>query len=96
MSFAVLSALFGLILGLKMVNLNWTSEITPIKQSAPVALALFGDWGYALMVGGLFFLFGRILGAVGYMLCIFALTAVLCALLLSWIRKKGTEIFATL
>ena len=51
---------------------------------------------YALVVGGLFFLFGRILGAVGYMLCIFALTAVLCALLLSWIRKKGTEIFATL
>lgn len=95
-SFVVLSALFGLFLGLKMVNLNWTSEITPIKQSAPVALALFGDWGYALMVGGLFFLLGRILGAVGYMLCIFALTAVLCALLLSWIRKKGTEIFATL
>lgn len=96
LSFAVLSALFGLFLGLKMVNLNWTSEITPIKQSAPVALALFGGWGYALVSGGLFFLFGRTLGAVGYMLCVFAVTAVLCALLVAWMRKKGTEIFAAL
>ena len=96
LSFAVLSALFGLFLGLKMVNLNWTSEITPIKQSAPVALALFGGWGYALVSGGLFFLFGRTLGAVGYMLCVFAVTAVLCVLLVAWMRKKGTEIFAAL
>lgn len=32
--FTVLSALLCLFLGLKMPNLHWTSEITPIKQAA--------------------------------------------------------------
>ena len=34
----LLMALFGLFMGLKMPNLNWTSEITPIKQSGSCLL----------------------------------------------------------
>ena len=53
MLYVLFSALFGLFLGLKMPNLNWTSEITPIKQSAPVTIALFSGFGYtALLCGG--------------------------------------------
>ena len=40
----LLLALFGLTMGLKMPNLHWTSEITPVKQGGSVALALLGGW----------------------------------------------------
>ena len=50
--YTLLSALAALALGLKMPNLTWTNEITPIKQSACVAIALFGGWAYALLLGG--------------------------------------------
>ena len=42
--FTVLSALLNLFLGLKMPILHWTNEITPIKQSGAVTIALFGGW----------------------------------------------------
>lgn len=52
--FTVLSALLCLFLGLKMPNLHWTSEITPIKQGGAVALALLGGVVYAaLLAAGL-------------------------------------------
>lgn len=44
LSYALLMALLGLFLGLKMPNLSWTNEVVPIKQSACVALSLFGGW----------------------------------------------------
>ena len=38
--YVLLSALFGLFLGVKMPNLTWTNELVPIKQSASVMIAL--------------------------------------------------------
>ena len=54
LSFCVLTACFGLFINLRHVNLTWSSEIYPIKQSMPVTLTLFGGWiyGIALGVGG--------------------------------------------
>ena len=39
--YVLLMASFGLFVGLKMPNLHWTNEITPIKQGGAVMLALF-------------------------------------------------------
>lgn len=50
LGFLLLMALSGLFLGLKMPNLNWTSELAPIKQSACVAVNLFGGFLYTLFV----------------------------------------------
>ena len=46
LSYALLMALLGLFLGLKMPNLSWTNEVVPIKQSACVALSssAVGPW----------------------------------------------------
>ena len=97
MLYVLLSALFGLFLGLKMPNLNWTSEITPIKQSAPVAIALFSGFGYTvLLCGGYMLLNGWKLGFVGYMSLLGAVTLALCGLLYFWLKNMGSKLFAGL
>lgn len=69
--YTLLSALAALALGLKMPNLTWTNETTPIKQSGCAMLSLFANWFYALALGGLYFLCGNALSAAVY-LAIFA------------------------
>ena len=97
MSYVLLSALFGLFLGLKMPNLNWTSEITPIKQSACVTVALFSGFGYtALLCAGFMLLNGWKLGFVGYMSGFGAVTLALCTVLYFWLKKRGCNLFAAL
>ena len=97
MSYVLLSALFGLFLGLKMPNLNWTNEITPIKQSAPVTIALFSGFAYTvLLCAGFMLLNGWKLGFVGYMSGFGAVTFVLCAVLYFWLKKRGCNLFAAL
>lgn len=86
----------GLTLGLKMPNLTWTAEITPIKQSASVAIALFGGWVYAVLMGGGFFLLGKHVSVEAYLLAFSALTLVLCALLYLWLKERGTRAFEEL
>lgn len=94
--YTLLSALAALALGLKMPNLTWTNEITPIKQGGSVMLALFANWFYAIALGGLYFLCGRYLSAAAYLALAAAITAVVCALLLRWLKRRGTRIFAAL
>lgn len=94
--YTLLSALAALALGLKMPNLTWTNETTPIKQSGCVMLSLFANWAYAVVLGGLYFLCGRYLSAAAYLALAAAITAVVCALLLRWVKQRGTRIFAAL
>lgn len=94
--YTLLSALAALALGLKLPNLTWTNEITPIKQGGSVMLALFVNWFYAIALGGLYFLCGRYLSAAAYLALAAAVTAVVCALLLHWVKQRGTRIFAAL
>ena len=97
MSYVLFSALFGLFLGLKMPKLNWTSEITPIKQSAPVTIALFSGFGYtALLCAGFMLMNGWKLGFVGYMSGFGAVTLAVCAVLYFWLKKRGSNLFAAL
>ena len=49
-SYALLGALTGLTLGVKMPVLTWTDQLMPIKQSAPVMLTLFGGMGYTILL----------------------------------------------
>ena len=94
--YTLLSALAALALGLRLPNLTWTNETTPIKQSGCVMLALFANWFYAIALGGLYFLCGRYLSAAAYLALAAAITAVVCALLLRWVKQRGTRIFAAL
>lgn len=94
--FALLMALWGLFLGLKLPNLQWTNETFVIKQSGCVAFTLFGGWAYPLLLGGLYFLVGASLGPTFYLSLAAAVTAGLDLVLYLWLKTRGARIFATL
>ena len=94
--YTLLSALAALALGLRLPNLTWTNEITPIKQGGSVMLALFANWFYAIALGGLYFLCGNALSAAAYLAIFAVVTAAGSALLLRWVKKQGARIFAAL
>ena len=92
LSYALLAALFGLTLGVKMPTFTWTSETTPVKQSAPVMITMFGGMGYAvLLFVGFMLLPGYMLGFIGYMACFIALNVVLSVLNCLWLKKVRFE-----
>lgn len=94
--YTLFSALLALTLGLKMPNLAWTNELTPIKQSACVAISLFGGWVYALLLGGGYLLFGWQLGFAGFIGLFTLLTLAASGALYVWLRGKGSCAFAAL
>lgn len=94
--FLLLSALFGLFLGLKLPNLTWTNELAPIKQSVNVFFALMGNWIYALALAGLYLAAGWRIGAVAYLALFALVTAIGCILLYRWLKTKGCARFAAL
>ena len=94
--FTVLSALLCLFLGLKMPNLHWTSEITPIKQGGAVALALLSGVVYAALLAAGFFLIGWRMGYMVFMAAFAVVTLAACVLLLRWLKTKGCTVFANL
>ena len=94
--FVAFMAAFDLFLGLKMPDLNWTNEITPIKQGACVMLSLLVGFVAALVPGGVYMMFGYGIGFTVFMLITLAVFAIVTFVLYRWIRKRGCEIFATL
>ena len=97
LSYALLMALLGLFLGLKMPNLSWTNEVVPIKQSACVALSLFSGWAVAMIPGALYLLTGiGSLDPLLYLSVVTALVLILSAVLSLWVKKTGSRIFAAL
>ena len=97
LSYALLMALLGLSLGLKMPNLSWTNEVVPIKQSACVALSLFSGWAVAMIPGALYLLTGiGSLDPLLYLSVVTALLLILSAVLSLWVKKTGSCIFAAL
>ena len=93
---ALFFALLALTLDLKRANLQWTSELAPIKQSMTVAIVLFGGWIYALALAGLYLLFTPSFGAAIYLWGFTAITAAGCLILYFWLRQRGGKVFMDL
>lgn len=92
----VLNALFCLFLGVKMPNLTWTNEITPVKQSGSVLIALFFGWAVPPVIFGAYFLLGAALGVELYLGLVLAVIVFFSLLLYRWLRTKGAAQFAAL
>lgn len=94
--FVLLAAMFDLFLGLKMPNLSWTNETTPVKQGASVFLALLAGFVYpvVLLVG--YFLLNCFMNGTLYLGVFSLLSLCLCLLLFSWFKRKGSAVFAAL
>ncbi len=94
--FIVLTAQMGLIINLKMPNLNWTSEIIPIKQSFSSFLALFSGWTVVALFAVVFYLLRNTLSMTLCMILSLFLLIAVCSVLFKWIMSKGSEIFKNL
>ena len=93
MVYVVLSATFGLFMGLKRPNLNWTSEVAPIKQGLAVFLSMFVGWLVAVALGFLYYALMARVGAVAFLLAVTALFAVLALVLVRWLKTSGAKIY---
>lgn len=93
MVYVVLSAAFGLFMGLKRPNLNWTSEVAPIKQGLAVFLSMFVGWLVAVALGFLYYALMARVGAVAFLLTVTALFAVLALVLVRWLKTSGAKIY---
>ena len=93
---AVFSAVYGLVIGVRMPLLNWTNEVAPIKQSGAVAAAMFGGWILIVVFAGLYLLAGYRIGAAAYFFLWAVLLAAAALALLRWLDTKGAAAFAAL
>ena len=95
--YVLFSALFDLSLGLLMPNLNWTNEITPIKESIVTVISMISGFSYTILFCvGYMLLDGWKLGFAGYMALFGGVTLALCALLWLWLRNTGCGRLASL
>lgn len=94
--FVLLMASLGLFINLKMPNLNWTSEIVPIKQSMSVMIALFGGWAIIVAFTGLYIPLESVFSPLAYLVFIAGLLLVSSILLLRWLFTKGARLLRTL
>lgn len=97
LSYMFVMAVFGLFMGVMKPVLTWTNELTPIKQSAPAMITMFGGFGYtALLFIGYMVLPGYTLGYVRYIGIFIVVNVVAGLTLYFWLRTKGCERFAEL
>lgn len=81
----------GLMLGVTHPNLNWISEVQPIKQSVNVMIAMFGGWILTAILAGLYFAFQSFLGVTEYLTGAVVVIFVLASLVRRWLLSKGAE-----
>lgn len=95
-AFTLFLDVVGLAVNLKRPSLTWTNESIPVKQSFAVFLCLLGGWAVGLIMLIGCFLLLRLLPVMVYLCLFLVLLLVLDSLLLLWLKKKGTAIFANL
>lgn len=93
---SLLFSCFGLMVNLKAPNLNWISETAVVKQSMGVMLVLLGGWAYVALLGVGYYALRQTFSAQSYLALCTLLTAVLSALSLCWLRRRGAAILAAL
>ena len=94
--FVLFCAVSGLLINLKRPVLNWSSEATPIKQSASVIFSMLGSWAAVLVLGGICFLLHSTLSPTLLLLLCTAVLGLLSFVLIRWLKQKGTRKFSDL
>ena len=94
--FVLLCAALGLMINLKLPNLNWTNETVAVKQSASVIVAMLANWGVIFLFFIGFYFLGEPLGPSLFMLLCTLFCAAASALSLLWLKNRGQKILANL
>lgn len=94
--FVSFMAELGLTINLLTPNLNWTSEIIPIKQSLGVTITLFGGWAVVVALCGIYVLLRSVVSPAAYLACSALVLLMGSAALYLWLKKRGAKIFEAL
>lgn len=94
--FVLLCAALGLMINLKLPNLNWTNETTAVKQSASVIVAMLANWGIGFLLFIIYYLLNSRISQELFMLLCTLLCAAVSALSLLWLKNRGQKIFENL
>ena len=95
-AFTVFCAAAGLCLNLRSPNLDWTNETMPLKNSMPVFVMIFGSWGVVLALGALVLALSLVMPPLAGLAAAALIPALGAVLLLLWLKRRGSEIFASL
>lgn len=84
-------AAFGLLINLKLPNLNWTNEATVIKQGMSVLIAMLVPWGIIMLLIGLFFVTKNVIMADVFLGLVTVLFGILSGLLFYLLKTNGVK-----
>ncbi len=91
--FPFFEAVFGLMINLKMPNLNWTNEAAAVKQGINVLIALLGGLGIIIILAVPYIIWNDIFSADIYIILTAIVILIATIILWIWLKKKGSEIF---
>lgn len=94
--YMVFMLLFGMLLGISFVNLTWTNETAPIKQSLNIFIAMFGGWIFAIAVALVFIVKAYKIGLFMYVIIVDMVFVALSVMLYIWMKKIGVAKFENL
>ncbi len=94
--FSVFGAVLGLVINLKMPNLNWTSETAAVKQSFSVLITLFIGWIVSIACAFGYFALGAVIEDYIYIAIVAAVLTVFSLVLIRRLKTKGAEIYRNL
>ncbi|MBE5906945.1 MAG: hypothetical protein E7277_09245 [Lachnospiraceae bacterium] len=94
--YAVYTAFYNIMIGVKMPLLNWTNEMAPIKQSGAILTAMLSGWVESVALFFLYMWKGYKLGAPVYLTICLVLLAGISVALFRWVDTKGAKEFAQL
>ena len=87
----------GLVVNLKMPNLNWTNEAIAVKQSGSVMLTLFGSWVVLIGLGALYaLLLIKYISPQVFLYILIGLFLILTVALNAWLNTRGKKVFEAL
>ncbi len=91
------SAFAGVAINLKFPKLDWMSETVPVKQSASTLISmLLGAAVVAIPAVLYFVVLGEVISVELFLGVFIVFICLLCTLLYSWLKNKGSLIFQTL
>ncbi|GGG02126.1 hypothetical protein GCM10010912_53690 [Paenibacillus albidus] len=93
--YACYSAMMGVIVNLKLPNLEWTSEVTVIKQSAAVIVSMFIGVISLLIPLGISLLLTHVNGNL-ILIGIGMIMIAVCLVMFRYIQTKGERLFRTI
>lgn len=95
--FVMLNGAVGLIINLKMPNLNWVTEAAAVKQNFGVFLAMLFGWAMiAVIAVGYWELFTHWVTGDTYLMVVMLVLLFTLFVAYKWLKDRGTEIFRNL